>query len=77
MSASPVSQSGNTAYLVKVARKFLRVERRGCNNELEIGPRLQQPLEQPEQNVRVDGALVCLRGGEKCERDNTKYLNSQ
>eukprot|EP00964_Phaeocystis_antarctica_P093832 scaffold60638_cov54-Phaeocystis_antarctica.AAC.3 len=46
--------------LVEVGRVLLRVERRGGADDLEILAPLEQALEQAEEHVGVDGALVRL-----------------
>ena len=45
---------------VKVTRKLVRIQRRRRDDELEIGPPRQQALQETEQEVDVEAALVCL-----------------
>ena len=53
-------RDGEDWALEEVGGVLLSIKRGRGADELEVLPALEQPLEQAEEHVRVDGPLVCL-----------------
>ena len=71
-----------STYLEKILGELDRVECSGGHDQLQLRPRLHSLLQQAEEDVRVDGALVSLvqhdaaeHGGFERRKNQTYYEN--